>query len=306
MCPPGTERRKDGKDGCELCAAGSVNPFFESRCLECEPGTFAPRAGMTECKECALRFAAPEVGAARCEKCGTALVGATLEVGGRSEQLSVLNRCVSRRSMCPVGTTAVQRSDGWVVSCNVDKCPEGTFRVARKSCASCSAEEEVFCLKCSTGERYDAVRNACVACKDNEVSAGGVATDCQRCGDAEVRVRGRCMCASSMIGESPEVARGVVDGRCMVCPAGTFGVHGGSVCYPCVAGTAQGSAGQFRCEACGVGFFSAKEGSTKCEKCENGLTSIVRFSEGSAFMSYTRVQSVGSANCVKAGGLKAD
>lgn len=304
QCGEGSIRTLEG--GCEICPAGTSTEVQPNSCLPCRPGSFSASPGSAACTLCPSGFVQPEPGQSKCVRCPKGLLARQWRrfTGLRFNAEFDENRCVEPQSLCPPDYKRVNDVDGLRIACNPPSCPQGTFKVVQKASSKdcgffCPTEDVIYCETCPKTHRYDSKLNTCVVCQQNEVSNGGLTTECRKCGKGEIEVNGKCACRSLMSVKVSErqgitwrgwlYSRGLIDGRCQVCPPGTSGIEYEGVCRPCSAGTFQSEKGSYLCIECAEGTFS-QSGATKCEPCPRGTTSF-------------SIAGVGSSNCVRPGSL---
>lgn len=254
-CPRG--KLPDKKGGCKPCPPGEANPNTQptgSTCFSCQPGTFSSKSGAIRCKRCPPGQIAPLNGATRCSSCPEG----TITGIGRDERLL----CVSKTTRCPLGfiRTFVGARDVF-------------FGCRKVTCTLNSTEEEIgtACALCEPGTFLDNDRKRCRRCGFDEFSLGGLSTQCQKCPLGQVRDEfdgSKCSCRGFRA-----VGRGLQNGECVRCPAGSFSGFESELCEPCQRGTFANKRGMEFCRQCAIDFFSDKEGAKRCKKCARGTIS---------------------------------
>lgn len=125
--------------------------------------------------------------------------------------------------------------------------------------------------KCDFGQFVYFVSEKIKFCRDcpfRQVSGGGSTTSCRLCPNGLVRSTkdGRkCTCVGRLAR-----GRGLEDGFCKECPAGTFSGTNNELCLLCQPGSFASRKGSFSCASCQPGTFSDNRGATFCKKCPPG------------------------------------
>lgn len=264
-CNIGWESQDVGK--CRKCRPGSAKPEVgNEQCVECSTGFCAPKPGMAECIRCAHGSVQPKQGQAGCIrlKCGNNQYPTS-----RREVIPELG-CNSNVTNCPPNTKRIHAFDtGLLIYCNVRSCPPGSLRK--------SANVDDFrlkgCFKCSLDRpKLDTEKKRCLGCKRQEINLGmGNNLKCKRCGTGFYSSGDRCVCG---------IGKHVVNGRCIECPAGTYGTIEG------------------RCEECSAGTFVPESGRSECKNCKPETFSTARARECTACPFGTTTFGEGEANCV--------
>lgn len=249
-CPPGMRSNRDRTK----CIDGGCPPgfqFYSGECLPCTSVEFSYLNFKNEttglCQPCSSRttvldFQAPEKG---CEQCppGEFLTDIIVPTDFQ------LRGC----ERCPPGTRTV--GFGKPLCREIGKpCPDNTFE-----------DEDGDCQICDPGFRFDPKNKRCVECRSNEVLRGPelvhLFTKCRKCAPGQIRQFDLCACRDG------EVFR---NGRCRICPAGTYA--SGGECTPCDSNEFSGQ-GATICTPCPPGTTSAGSGGRRCERirCKKGL-----------------------------------
>eukprot|EP00177_Eucheuma_denticulatum_P005795 GFKZ01010576.1.p1 GENE.GFKZ01010576.1~~GFKZ01010576.1.p1 ORF type:complete len:612 (-),score=-27.55 GFKZ01010576.1:303-2138(-) len=237
-CPPGT--------------FNNGNQFFGSNgCGKCQPGSFAPRSGMTRCLKCPPGTAQSLSGQRRCLPCKNGLI----------PELPSATICVDPRTNCRPGTIRTVSSGGFVFceTTLTSDCPAGTFRVPEPMF------NRTFCGSCSTNERFDPERNRCRRCSRGFFSRGGLDPRCRRCRARQfASLDSTCSCDGE-----------VVNGECQRCERGTFIRNRELRCLPCPPGTflSRRPITFEGCTLCRPGTFS-EVGAGRCMRCPPGSTTF--------------------------------
>lgn len=246
-----------GGKTCIKCPPGTANSAPSSYCKKCSEDEFAPRSGMGKCMECPKGFNQRRRGQKKCKRpppCPKGLVR-------HSE-----NGCVDPRTNCPPDHRRAPTPDTYPPFCGAKTkaaCPADTV-VELIPDAGFGYIPGLVCERCSPGRRYDAVKLKCIPCKKNETSEGGATRSCQGCPRGFRGFRGECVC---------ELRLQIVNGTCVRCAPGTFGLDSFDGCMPCPVGTFSDRAKLEMCEKCGKGSLTDKAGQSSCRKCAPGLFS---------------------------------
>lgn len=257
LCPRGTIADKEGSAKCQKCPPGTfeltekysyliATTVQRTRCEKCAAGTFSDTKSSTSCKICpAGTFS--EAGATRCTPCPAGKFAPTIAAES-------CKKCPPRTTSLGLRPAACKHSTR---GCTFD-----TFE-----------SDDGECEKCVPGQRYNPSMNRCEPCENNQVSPGGISTECRTCPSGQVPSQGYDM----------------VDGLTCVCKLGTRRL--GSTCIPCAAGTfgnvnsktstgywSRGAGSTFIaltrgepfCTGC-AGFTTSAPGSTECKQCKAGF-----------------------------------
>lgn len=271
-CPDGTFTEGQGASQCTSCPPGQfkansagdfdTQSFFGGNgCTECQQGTYTDKPGTKFCKLCRFGFVSDE-GATSCQKCPPGMFNGQL----------LARKC----RPCKSGTVADKA--GAAACKKNNKCPRGTFE-----------DENRVCMKCLAGERLDKTMKKCILCGEDEISFGGVDTQCTACpegkqpiGGASILERGDCVCKPGTVNDG--------GGGCIPCQPGTFWENQAvnffqrnkrpeldidGECVPCDAGEFSDTLGSFRCKSCPKDTFSENPGATSCKPCPTGFGSLL-------------------------------
>lgn len=248
-CPPGTFLDKNGRS-CKPCPAGTANSETYHTLRKC---SLCKNAGKGA-SNCPLKCDADEIASltkSRCEKCPKGLVPNFRQPHGVIDSQYM---CVSPRTMCPLGNRRV-----------FGKSRFGGFECLIIPCGLNATKADIgqTCYLCPTGQRLIVGKTLkCRYCENGRISPGGKTTKCTKCKKGLSRNEDSSACACAY-------GKGVFNGVCKACPAGTFSDGFDLPCKICPAGWTSRK-GQASCKKCKAYTFSATPGSPKCTNCPKG------------------------------------
>ena len=257
ICQEGEQFADDGK--CEKCPKGTFinNQYIGfDGCVKCEVGFFADERGSLNCKPCPRGTAASEEGSTRCEICGPDLMPNV----PRSDPEEEANACVARTTGCPLG---------WVRK-DIGATTGPIFGCKRISCRVGTPVEDIgkTCVPCERGEALNEKGTNCRRCAKDEVSDGGIITECKKCPNGLLRDfedGSKCTCL--------RYGYGIQNGVCKPCPKGSYSLEDTGVCRKCEPGRFTDRARQSSCTKCKRNTISKMSGATKCRECPEGTVS---------------------------------
>lgn len=238
---------------CEKCAPGTANNNPIGTCEMCETNFFTPTAGLTSCLSCPEGMEQPMLGENKCIR------KAECE-DGFFERDSL--GCVEEETNCPPNHRRIEE-DGFNPTCeplSADACPTGTLPIFQGDVAIVKT-----CGACFSNRRYNPRTMRCEPCMENEIVLSGLSTECVRCKNGTIPVGRECRCTRG---------RRIVNGQCIRCPAGTFGLRNTDGCYVCPAGTFSDGTNLESCQTCRAGTFTDRPGQGRCKPCPTGMTSF--------------------------------
>lgn len=314
VCSPGRELLPDGS--CRLCAAGTFQLYsydslgsvptsdLYSVCEDCPFGSFS-LPGSTECSVCPTGKVVKK-DRSGCEECPKGTKGRARDGYDGTVWDIMQFICVDPRTNCPPEQERVVLSKRLTVialeemaqRCQAKSCPSGTNEGFWEHYIAGEVVLQMtrFCESCPPGEAFNKKYSECTGCGDG-ISQGGT-TKCKKCPKGLFQsANGRdCKCTTS-----DGISRGLVNGKCQECPAGSRGAANRfrrdqfpdldfdfSGCVPCAPGFIQEEKGEDFCRRCPAGTFTSKPGSVRCNKCPPGSISFGR----------------GDSSCVVVGSLK--
>lgn len=179
-------------------------------------------------------------------------------------------RCIDPRTNCKLDEQRITHKEGFFADCQPRKCPPGSFEILMD--VDKLTKTRRSCLKCQPGQFVELGLSFCNLCPADSLSNGGTVMKCKKCppGLFTGPSGSDCKCVSDVSRESV----GLIDRKCVTCPAGTFGIDGDDKCTPCPAGTYQSETGQKECGVCRAESFSSKPGSASCQPCPSGSISF--------------------------------
>lgn len=282
-CPPGTTILADGA-GCKACPIGWYSTTTNSvRCTQCPFLTTTSGEGATSpasCKPCS--------GGRSCRKCWTNSYFDDYKpyrIPGEDPTSTLMCR------QCPSGTDN-RRSRAISSASQCQPCPKGWYSDSLRGpsvCQPCkngrstAAPGGMYCRKdgqacpadtyetskgdcrfCDRGYRFVPKKQICEKCAIDELSKGGLSTECYKCPNNLVPdlIYPRCVC------EMGHEQRG---NRCVPCARGYFNdsPYGLVPCKECYNGIAPRE-GTARCQPCPLGLVPNAE-RTMCIECPPGL-----------------------------------
>lgn len=257
ICQEGEQFAEDGT--CEKCPKGTFlnnNYIGFGGCIKCQMGFFADKRGSLNCKPCPRGTAASEEGSIRCEKCGPAMMPNVPLFDPEEEA----HGCVSNTTGCPIG---------WVRQ-EVGATRGPIFGCRRISCRVGTPEEDIgkTCLPCEPGQVLNEKGTSCRNCPGDEVSEGGIITECKKCPNGLLRDfndGSKCTCL--------RFGWGIQDGICKPCAKGSFSLGESGVCTKCEPGSFVDKVRQGTCMKCERNTVSEKSGARRCRKCPEGSVS---------------------------------
>ncbi|PXF43231.1 Signal peptide, CUB and EGF-like domain-containing protein 3 [Gracilariopsis chorda] len=198
-CRPGFYRPDRSSSSCAVCPKGYDSEEGATACHKIPPCPLGYEVDRNDCQKCFFNYFRGE-DMERCEECPLYTVssrGAAECKGCPAGQFLKGSRCEN----CPSGSKTV--GEGGIV-CRIDNalCPVSYFEKSNGDCHTCYP-----------GYRLDLLTNQCTQCAENEFSPGGVVINCELCPTGMIGTGATCNCPPG---------KRLVNGRCTLCPAGTF------------------------------------------------------------------------------------
>lgn len=311
-CPQGRTTSVQPNGRCLVCDQVYCDVAkAELKCRKCHASSFSPKKHSLRCTYCPGNMIAKE-GSSKCNNCppgqGNVLTGNELTGVCLLCRYYLVNDGSSGEcSSCPGGFQGDKR----VGATKCVPCPAGTGGFF--DCSKCDVGQNTFvtgatfcapdntpcasnffrnsrgaCERCKQSHRYNKSKNKCEPCRKNELSKGGVDTECINCPPGEITLD---VAITSKTFENVSVGRRCVcqdgtartpNGKCGECPPGFYRqkslyVSGdetdGDACIPCSRGTFAPRAGSLQCFLCPTGTFQPLDRQTKCLRCPPGTRS---------------------------------
>lgn len=266
ICRPGYETLPNGD--CRICPKGTAQG--PGGCFSCPGRLFTNEDGMVECRKCPDG----QIANSKHTGCEVCPPGSCYEDDFGS--LTNAPRSVDPRTNCPIGQERVISTSGAWDGCQPTSCPLGTFTFRKRF--SFLRTRVRRCLFRAPGQFLNKKQGACDFCDRDSISPGGVVTECKKCsgnlsperplGGEPMRSL-KCICTNKRF-----PYKGLINGNCVDCPPGTYGVDRGTVCRPCPAGLSSSGKNTIGfCRSCERGEIAI--GSPPiCTKCPPGSTSF--------------------------------
>ena len=256
--------------GCNACPAGTyfnvntiaLNSLFDTSCLTCPRGKYAPREGSTQCMTCG-KWTIPawdevcincqtksSVNPSQCKLCSNW----SIPLRGRIN-------CT-----CITGTYMLQNMTDDSITC--EECPDGTHSTIQNpyTCVSCPAGS--FCLapilsSCMPGFYRGTPYSPCLSCERGSISNAVESRSCSQC----------------QLGTYTNVNQT----KCELCPPNTFSLSIGAMdntsCNKCPDSMISQS-GSYKC-ACSEGKYFDGSTCKTCKICGVNATTITSCPMGS-------------------------
>lgn len=304
-CPAGTA--SSGISGnqsvaCTNCTAGTYSGAAGSLCIQCQPGTYNDRSGLTACVSCQAGTYQISTGAATCTAADTGFIVAsagqvvqTACPAGAFSNVTGMSACL----LCEAGmwvhkpsantgatvcsTCATGTYIGVTGAADCLSCPKGTYANVQgmTACVSCSAGQIAAsvgltaCTNCTSGSAAtQAGLDSCTACASGQYAPATGASVCLDCALGMYNPStGASTCIQCGVGSGGlgQVGPYTAQQTCVPCGSGTYQDQTGlTVCTACAKGSYAASPHATVCDTCLAGTFSASDGQAGCTDCPAG------------------------------------
>lgn len=257
-CVKGTASDETGrKTSCGDCPAGYIAK--EAGCTTCTPckaGEYQDAAGQTGCKPCAKGYYSSSAGWDKCSACP----------GGQYASNTGMTSCAA----CSAGTYASGTGNSSCTQCSAGKHQPNTGKTSCIDCNSGKYQGEMgktSCDNCPKG-KYSGPSGAwskCSACANGSYTSSVAQSSCAPCSldGCKTYSTTACSCTTCTAGYK------LVNGKCEVCPAGTYSKEGATSCTACSSGEYSSSKSS-SCSKCNLSCKTYSKSACKCTECSKG------------------------------------